>query len=466
MPEEKSPYDFTPPPFLEDQGWEQMRRLLDEHLPQQPKGGVFRLFPWQAVAACAAGLLCLVTPSLLKDSRQPAAGNGHTIAVTAGDSSRQHDAYTAGIQPVQPAVAAPEKTPVDVDTGPATASAAAKAPSTLSAAFTNKIHSANHTQPIDTTVHNTPLPVTAFNGTSSFPNTTGNLNNTGNTSNTGHQPAAVAGTGTTAPPGTGTLSSGTTASSVPPAQKQKPMVWPSFDVPSARKNATEHPHGVNVAVQLNRNMAGHVSQSEQQLYDLPVYPSLLASVNISQKFSLSTGISAFTPGNFGSTATPPQSLVMSGSTEPTNFSVVNGKETIRQAYYWQVPVTLNFSLRKNLTLSAGTSLAFLQKVLIQRDETAYSYSPSVNTSTNTSRSLLSADALSNTSAGATYSVRRFDPRMVLGAQYQLNRFQIGVQYGRSISNSVVFKNAPDGKGNKNEILNFSVGYNLFQQKKK
>ena len=459
MPEERHPYDFNPPPFLEDQGWEQMRLLLDEHLPQQPTPGVFRrMFSWQVMAACAAGLLlCLVTPSLLKDTRPMAPEANHAAANTPTSSNSQGGTTLLPGNTINGhtnnniANTHTGTTNVDVDTGPAMTGKTGPVVLAQSSLSASNQHNHNN-QPIDTSVRYHPQQFQAANAT--------------NAASTGNETAV-----------TGNNTQASTASAAPaakqaqlpvtssPAQSNKNIIWPSFDVPSSHKPA-ETGHGVNVAVQLNRNVTGNVSQDAQQLYNLPVYPSLTASVDISKKFSLTTGISAFTPGNFGGAPSPNQVQVTSGQYA---FSAVSGKETIKQAYSWQIPMTINFAVKKNLTLSAGTSLAFLQKVLVQHDETVYNYagpSSANSTNSNSESRLLSADALSNTNAGANYTVRRFDPRLLLGAQYQINRFQIGVQYGRAFSPSVVLKNAPDAKGNKNEVFNFSVGYNLFQPKKK
>lgn len=76
-----------------------------------------------------------------------------------------------------------------------------------------------------------------------------------------------------------------------------------FDEKEEKEKAATNKPKVDLAVLVNRNMgADKGNQSGTSLYNLPVYPAVSASVKISSKVGFSTGVSTAAPGNFTNTS--------------------------------------------------------------------------------------------------------------------------------------------------------------------
>ncbi|QES89594.1 hypothetical protein [Rhizosphaericola mali] len=242
------------------------------------------------------------------------------------------------------------------------------------------------------------------------------------------------------------------------------------------KEKAKQKKNVQLALLLNRNVSDKNISSGNQLYDLPVYPAVTASLKITKKIGISSGVSVSAPGNLtngaqnttttytstlyaapaaanngaftGTVITQPVAGInaVNSTTGTLKLESDNYVGAVRQAYYWQIPIMVDFFPINNLRLSAGTDLSFIQKVLVADG-------------VSTDGSLQSLSAYNNESS---YSqMRGFDPRLSIGAQYQLKKVMLGAKFSRSFQPALQFTNGILPNQN-NQIFNFSLGYRLFQ----
>lgn len=222
----------------------------------------------------------------------------------------------------------------------------------------------------------------------------------------------------------------------------------------------------DMAVLLNRNLSKSIATGNS-LYDIPVYPTVTASIRLSQKMGLTTGITANAPSEvFGSSASElsmsPTSLTASDrspsltSDRPeskyatSSFAAAgSGSLVVRQAFYWQVPVLLDFWPVKHFKLSAGTNLAFAQKVLVEQ-----------GIGDNASVQLMNYSSLQGNGMQGN-NIRMFDPRMNFGGQYQWRRTLIGLHFSRSVLSSTRQVDGVD-QNYFNQMVNFTFGFKLFK----
>lgn len=227
---------------------------------------------------------------------------------------------------------------------------------------------------------------------------------------------------------------------------------------------------VDFTFYVNRNTSTS-NKSGNSLYDIPVYPSLQTTVHLNSQIGLSTGLAINAPGqntnfasssmsasNYMSTSTPlfkNPSLILSkdgvatlqGNFATARYEVSNAH--IQQAYYWQVPFLINYSPISKLKFSGGANLAFAQKVLIS------GYNPSTGA---TSNQLINPSDISN--AGySDYSIKTFDPRVSVGAEYKWHNTLFGAHYTQSLSPAI--ESRTSGQKINNQIFSISIGYNLF-----
>ncbi|RFM28010.1 hypothetical protein [Deminuibacter soli] len=440
MPEDQDDiHDYGPPPsFLEDTGWAQMRSLLDTHMPVATESPVvplpvrsrLRLLLWPALVAAT---LFLGLPMHTRDALQQSS--------------------------------IPEDIAVHAATKPGDA------------------QNNNTTTLIDTTVHNN-QPLSIAGQTSTIEPATRRFvaGEVGGNAKIGRKPvhgnsfSAAAGANNEAPPVANatrqansadtmaasplatsaakiTSPDSLTAKTATPTDKSKDSTVKS----AAKKQITRQPL-LGVALELNKTIARH-SHPNSLLYQAPVFPSLKATIHINNRWGISTGVALFAPGNFKHPVTQQVPVVNLVS----NLALVTTKETVDQVYYWKIPILAEYNINRNISVFGGIELAFLQKVLVNKQENFNSASDTVTT-LRVNNYLLSGGTVDRAALGQSYDVRKFDPRATVGVQYHFNRFYAGVQYSQALQNSVVYKNY-SYQPSKNKMINFTVGFNLLKSKK-
>lgn len=239
-----------------------------------------------------------------------------------------------------------------------------------------------------------------------------------------------------------------------------------------QKTIPDQSKAIDIALQLNRNISTS-SVTGNSLYDLPVYPSVLASIRLNKLFSITTGVTANAPGamisNGNSSAAARDALNSVASSSGQNVIVAQNvqgltplnasakldayaqsnlsNQYVKQAFYWQVPILLDVWVMKHVKASAGANLAFTQKIWMAADNGAAS----------TNGQLMN---YSNFQEFYGDNLRFFDPRMTLGLQYLWKKMSFGGSMSRSIISST-----PNGALNgafSNQLFNVSFGYKLFK----
>lgn len=415
---------------LENQGWEQMQQLLDQHLPREPKLAPVRpirpLFVLVA-AACMGVLFCM--PSLLTDTTYTPP---FVMTLTDNPSPKElPNPSRGGFLPQYQQEENTAERPALALIHPSVTSASATNAdaTTINASHSPAIHSYN----------------------SSF------ITDSGDNSLLAAMASIVS--------ITQLLPSETVNA---PTEETLPVRLPIIEFPMPPASTSEKLAALNkqallsVAVQLNRNLSAKHFTTDNSLYNLPVYPSVSASIHINKYISFSTGISVLASGHFDKQGVSETSTPVSGNGVASTMAVVD-KDNVRQAYYWQIPVTMDVAVRRNLAVSSGAGFAFLQKVLVQResrttDANANAYV--TRTATPVINTLLNRAEVQETPAGKLYNVKSAERRLLFNVQYQLKKFNLGLQYSRALSPSVVFPEHPE-MNMRNETLTLSIGFRLF-----
>lgn len=421
---------------LENQGWEQMQQLLNQHLPQEPKQAPVRpirpLFMLVA-AACMSALFCM--PSLLTDSRYEP-----PYIMTLADNPLPKQIPNPGMDEFP--------MPQGAENG-----------------STHAVLALKGTTSYPTMASTSASPTTGAAGTatkvadnhSSF--AVGNYNSSFIADSSLLATAEIVKTAQALP-------SETVSATADDKQLVRlPMIDFPMPAPTASDKITmlKKQAILSVAAQLNRNLTGSHFKTDNALYNLPVYPSVTASVHINKAISFTTGISVLASGHFDKQSVSETSTPIGNNSQVSTMAVVD-KDQIRQAYYWQIPVTMDVAVRRNVSVSSGAGFAFLQKVAVQRearitDDNATQYvrpvttPPVVNT-------VLNRAEIQETPAGKLYNVKGSERRFLFNVQYQLKKFTLGLQYSRALSPSVVFPEHPE-LNIRNETLTLSVGFRLF-----
>lgn len=418
--------------LLENQGWEQMQQLLDLHMPQEPVAPVVsrpvRRLCYLVAAACI--LFLFLIPSLLCDSRLTIRGLMPETAVISG-------------------VAA-----INGHTGSNVITAKATTPATHSTG--NSVNGS--TEPAVTTDYITHAGVTAGNEIAA------NLYSTMPDSMQYTESIAAQNSALAAAQTPGTAGSLHTALAT-----RLPLLEFKDETPAAEaeKMKMKKQALLSVAFQLKHNLNSGNMHTGNLMYDLPAYPALSASVRLNSKISLSTGVSVFAPGHFNQPVASSETSTPSNNAGIASPLAISSTEQIKQAWYVQVPVTMDLAVRKNLSVSSGAEFAFLHKILIQRNAQVsgvnlVAASSRVTADKSTESKLISPGELKETAAGQQYQIRTSERRFMLSLQYQLSKYTFGLQYSRSLNPSVNLISQP-WYNSRNETFSISVGIRLFKK---
>lgn len=415
---------------LENQGWEQMLQMLNQHLPQEapphpaPVRPIRYLF-MLAAAACLGMLFCM--PVLLTDSHRPVlpetvytdGPSRHLLSNPTDTSSgvlHFAPAFGTGIT-----TTAFQKQP---------AAATASTPTIAIAAPEHYIN--NYDSVVNAAFTNADAQVIAC---------------------TALVPSAAA---------TGIASD----EKIP--QRLPLIFFPEAAPATAAQAALKNKQSLlSLSVQLNHNLNSQYYNTGNFLYNIPAYPSVTASVHVNKNISFTTGISVMAPGSLNGQVKSEASTPVNNGDVATSMAVVD-RDVVRQAYYMQVPVTMDVAVRRNLAISSGAGFAFLQKALVQRearttDAGNNEFVPRTARPAITTTLLNKQEATEPaTSASRLYNIKRSERRFLLNIQYQLKNFTFGLQYSRALSPSVEFPDHPE-RNIRNQTINLSVGMPLFRR---
>ena len=461
MPDNFQPYSPDDLQDFENKGWMQMQEMLNKHLPEETpvrKTGIAPVWKWLAAACIVIGvaiplIIRLYDKSIPAQNRQTA-----TLA-------------TPGSAPNNSVVEAGKKDTASISDHPIVQ------------------HDGLNTKGKDTEITSgISIPSDAVNKQTSF---------TGKQKNNEIVPSQAVGYAhhfdssklqAVATKPTNTLPAGTSdpkkdsnhqvivvqntkpSSEQKAPQPEKPY-WPEEEHEDNNTKRRNKVKAFNLALLLNRNTNAQ-QHTGNNLYDMPAYPSVTASVRISNSIGITTGLTANAPGNFN--LSPKEGAMAMSLADPmanAKYSALmytSASATyLTQAYYWQVPLTFDYFPVKNVKLYAGANLAFVQKVLLTEQTTtvnAGAISPAITT-TNVpvlrSNSTYEASVNDN---GVSYTLKQFDPRMTVGGFYQIKNLMLGVQYSRAIQPSLMQRSAAIPNSN-NSVVNFSIGVKLFDKHK-
>ncbi|GGH65330.1 hypothetical protein HNQ91_002103 [Filimonas zeae] len=416
---------------LENQGWEQMVQMLNQHLPQEapPSAPVrpVRILFMLVAAACLGILFCM--PVLLTDSHRTVLPELSYADGPATAHPLPNPAYAGtGTSPFMPVMASGNKPGAHLNRHSATMATA------LIPAYGKLIP---ETAGTDSSFVNTLLALTDI------------------------KPMPV---NTALPSEAGTLP--VSAERIP--ERLPLLFFPEAAPATAAEAALKNKQPLlSLVVQLNHNLTSQYYNTGNMMYNLPAYPSVTASVHVSKNISFTTGFSVLSSGSLnGQIKSEAITPVTNSNGDAASAIARVDQDVVKQAFYMQVPVTMDVAVRRNLAVSSGAGFAFLQKTLVQREARTTDANNNqlvpATTAPGVTSTLLSKEEVAATAAGRMYNIRSSERRFLLNVQYQLKKFNIGLQYSRALSPSVEFYGHPE-RNIRNQTLTLSVGMPLFQR---
>jgi hypothetical protein len=191
-----------------------------------------------------------------------------------------------------------------------------------------------------------------------------------------------------------------------------------------------------------------------------IHPSVTVIIPLTPKLAIHTGLSAFSTIHVKMMSAREKELVNNIS---TNVYYNINTTSIIKASYFDIPLTLHYSINKNWSLGTGVQLSKLYKVSIKEEKESFGYN----------NMLYSASvAQYNTTPMAARAVfqkkvaiKKAEPRFVAEANLHQGHFLFSAGYYYSLENSIILQDGYNSSHHyRNEYFKLGIQYRLNVEK--
>lgn len=192
--------------------------------------------------------------------------------------------------------------------------------------------------------------------------------------------------------------------------------------------------------------------------DINIHPSFTAIIPLSNKFSLHTGIRAMSTIHQRGVAVKNEERVnILGSSYNINTT------SIIKASYFDVPLTLHYSINRQWTIGGGVQVSRFYKLNIREEKENYDFNNRVISATAQQYSA-TASQISASPLQETVNIKRYDARLMAGVSFHNARwlFSAGYYYGTD-KNIELKETSGQYHQYRNEYLKLGIEYQLYKK---
>jgi hypothetical protein len=207
--------------------------------------------------------------------------------------------------------------------------------------------------------------------------------------------------------------------------------------------------GLNISMGNNNNNSFNFS-------NLNVHPGITIIFPLSGKLSLHSGLWAFSTIHGKEVITKEKELVNNFA---GNVYYNINTTSIIKASYFDVPVTLNYSINKNWSVGSGLQFSKLYKVSIKEEKESFDYN---NTLASASVSQYNRTPMAAAAAfQKKVEIKKFEPRFVAEANFEQNRFLFSAGYYYAPGKTITVQDGVNSKHEyRNEYFKLGVQYKI------
>ena len=207
--------------------------------------------------------------------------------------------------------------------------------------------------------------------------------------------------------------------------------------------------GLNVSMGNNNNNSFNFS-------NLNVHPGVTVIFPLSTKLSLHTGLWAFSTIHGKEVIAKEKELVNNFA---GNVYYNINTTSIIKASYFDVPLTLYYSINKNWSVGSGLQFSKLYKVSIKEEKESFDYN---NTLASASVSQYNRTPIAAAAAfQKKVEIKKFEPRFVAEANFQQDRFLFSAGYYYAPGKTITVQDGVNSKHEyRNEYFKLGVQYKI------
>ena len=220
--------------------------------------------------------------------------------------------------------------------------------------------------------------------------------------------------------------------------------------PAAKKVKVFAGAGINISP------ATHDIPQSFNLKNWNVHPSVTVVIPLWQKFSVHTGLSAFSTISGKEVSTKEKELVSNLSPDV----YYNIKTTsIVKASYFDLPVTLHYSINKNWSVGSGLQLSRLNKVKIKEEKESFGYNNTLYAATVDQYN--ASPMIARAAFQKKLEIKKIDPRFILETNFEKGSFLFSAGYYYSLDKTIILKDGYNSSHQyRNEYFKLGLQYRI------
>jgi len=188
-----------------------------------------------------------------------------------------------------------------------------------------------------------------------------------------------------------------------------------------------------------------------------IHPGFTVAIPLTKKLSLHSGLWAFSSVHGKEVSSKERELVNNIN---SNLYYNINTTTIIKASYFDVPVTLHYSIHKNWSVGSGLQLSRLYKISIREQKESFDYNNTLFSAT--------VDQFNATPARAAIAfprkveINKFEPRFVAETNLQQGKWLFSAGYYYGLGKSVTLKETYNTRHQyRNEYFKLGMHYRIF-----
>jgi hypothetical protein len=230
-------------------------------------------------------------------------------------------------------------------------------------------------------------------------------------------------------------------------------------IPSPKKSVNDLSKKIKVfaGAGMNISPAANKFSHSFDFENLNIHPSVTLVIPLTQRLSLHSGLSAFSTIHGKEMSAKEKELVNSLS---SNVYYNIKTTSIIKASYFDLPVTLHYSINKNWSVGSGVQLSRLYRVNIKEVKESFDYN---NTLYSASVAQFNATPMGARAAFQKHvEIKKMEPRFIAETNLQQGSFLFSAGFYYSLDKSIILYDGYNSSHQcRNEYFKLGIQYKIF-----
>lgn len=189
--------------------------------------------------------------------------------------------------------------------------------------------------------------------------------------------------------------------------------------------------------------------------NLSIHPEISVIIPINKKLSIHTGLSAFSTVH-GKEVSAKEKEIVNNFNSNIYYNI--NTTSIIKASYFDLPLTIHYTLNEKWSVGSGLELAKLYKVNIKEEKQSFDYN---NTLASATVSVYNSTPRNAAVFERTLEIKKFEPRFVIETNCHIKDFLISAGYHYGLGKTITLKDSYNSTHQyRNEYFKLGIQYRI------